>query len=131
MNTEPMRKALEGSLEGKLVFPEVVQMLAAAGVQSYFADLVRGQETFYMPNGEIHVESMPPFPAKVATNFSQPGLLAAIRAAQADQIRYPEFLKRAMDAGTIAYWAFLTGKRVIYFGREGEFHVEDFPRPKT
>jgi hypothetical protein len=27
----------------------------------------------------------------------------------------------------IAYWAFLTGKKVIYFGRKGEMHVEEFP----
>jgi hypothetical protein len=53
-------------------------------------------------------------------------LVAAIRAAQADEIRYPEFLKRAVAAGTAAYWAFLTGKRVIYFGRNGEFHVEEW-----
>jgi hypothetical protein len=31
----------------------------------------------------------------------------------------------------IAYWAFLTGKKVIYFGRKGEFHIEEFPRSKA
>ena len=29
--------------------------------------------------------------------------------------------------GINTYWAFLTGRKVIYFGRNGEFHVEDFP----
>ena len=28
------------------------------------------------------------------------------------------------------YWAFLTGKKVIYFGRKGEQHIEEFPKPK-
>jgi hypothetical protein len=28
----------------------------------------------------------------------------------------------------VAYWAFLTGRKVIYFGRKGESHLEDFPR---
>jgi len=27
----------------------------------------------------------------------------------------------------IAYWAFLTGRKVIYFGRKGEQHIEEFP----
>jgi uncharacterized protein YbcV (DUF1398 family) len=63
-------------------------------------------------------------------NFPKMGLASAIRA-QSDEIRYPEFVKRARAAGVAAYWAFLTGKKVVYFGRKGEFHVEEFPRPKT
>jgi hypothetical protein len=31
----------------------------------------------------------------------------------------------------IGYWAFLTGKRVIYFGRKGEQHIEEFPKPEA
>ncbi len=40
----------------------------------------------------------------------------------------PEFVSRSTAAGTVGYWAFLTGKRVIYFGRKGEQHIEEFPR---
>jgi hypothetical protein len=29
------------------------------------------------------------------------------------------------------YWAFLSGNEVVYFGRKGEFHVEEFPRAKS
>ena len=123
MNTDAMHKALEGSQAGKLRFPEVVGMLINAGVESYFADLLRREETFYTTDGETHRERMTLPPAKIAADFSQPALVAAIRAAQADQIRYPEFVKQATAAGTIGYWAFLTGKKVIYFGRNGEFHV--------
>jgi hypothetical protein len=35
-----------------------------------------------------------------------------------------------MAAGITAFWVFLTGRKVIYFGRKGEIHVEEFPRPK-
>jgi uncharacterized protein YbcV (DUF1398 family) len=130
MNIEPMRKALEGSQAGKLTFPEVVSILLEAGVESYRVDLIRGDDTFYMPDGETHVEKMTVPSTKVADQFSQTGIGAAIRAAQADSIRYPEFLNRAMAAGTAAYHAYITGRKVIYFGRKGEFHVEEFPRPK-
>jgi uncharacterized protein YbcV (DUF1398 family) len=131
MNIEAMHKALAGSQAGKLTFPQVVGMLINAGVESYFADLVRGEETFYTTDGETHREQMTLARAKIAGDFSQPGLVAAIRAAQADQIRYPDFVKQATAAGTIGYWAFLTGKKVIYLGHRGEFHVEEFPRPKS
>ena len=131
LNTEAMRRALEGSLAGKLTFPEVVGILTSAGVESYFADLVRGEDRFYTPTGETHVEKMNLPSVKIADNFSQSGIVAAIRVAQADEIRYPEFLRRAMSAGIAAYWAFLAGRKVIYFGRKGEFHVEEFPRVQS
>jgi uncharacterized protein YbcV (DUF1398 family) len=128
MNAEAMHRALQESQEGKLRFPEVVKMLVDAGVESYFADLMKGEETFYLPSGEVHTEKMKMPGTKAADVFSQEGVVAAIRAVQADRIRYPEFVKQAMAAGVAAYWAFLAGKKVIYFGRKGEFHVEEFPR---
>jgi uncharacterized protein YbcV (DUF1398 family) len=65
----------------------------------------------------------------VASDFSLAGIIAAIRGVQTDAIRYPEFMKQATAAGVIAYWAFLAGRKVIYFGRKGEAHIEEFPRP--
>jgi uncharacterized protein YbcV (DUF1398 family) len=43
-------------------------------------------------------------------------------------VRYPAFVQRSTAAGVIGYWAFLTGKRVSYFGRKGEQHIEEFPK---
>jgi uncharacterized protein YbcV (DUF1398 family) len=63
--------------------------------------------------------------------FSREDVVSAIRGAQADTIRYPEFMKRSAAAGVIAYWAFLAGSKVIYFGRRGEFHIEEFPRAQS
>jgi hypothetical protein len=66
----------------------------------------------------------------VAGEFSDSGLVAAIRGAQADAIRYPEFVQRSTAAGVVGCWAFLTEKKVLYLGRKGESHVEEFPRAK-
>ena len=66
----------------------------------------------------------------ISPKFSQSDLVAAIRGAQADTVRYPEFVKRSTAAGVIGYWAFLSGKQVAYFGRKGETHVEYFPGTK-
>ncbi len=32
-----------------------------------------------------------------------------------------------MAAGCVGYFVQITGRRVIYFGRSGESHVEQFP----
>jgi uncharacterized protein YbcV (DUF1398 family) len=131
VNTSVMHDVLAESQAGKLIFPEVVRRLLEAGVESYFRDLATGAETFYMTDGLTHVEKMILPRSPVAAKFSSTGLTAAIRGAQTDQIRYPEFIERSAAAGVIAYWAFLTGRKVIYFGRKGEFHVEEFPRANS
>jgi uncharacterized protein YbcV (DUF1398 family) len=130
MNADVVREVLAESQAAKLTFPEVVRRLLDAGVESYFCDLAVRQETFYMSDGRTHSEKMALPPATIAEEFSPSEVVAAIRGAQADTIRYPEFVKRSVEAGVIAYWAFLTGKRVIYFGPKGEIHIEEFPRPK-
>lgn len=126
MQTETIREVLHKSEAGNATFPEVVERLLEAGVESYFADYVSGLQTFYMPGGETHVEkrTLPIVP--VAAEFSKDGVVAAIRGAQADRVRYPQFVKLTAGAGVAAYWVFLTGRRVVYFGRKGEMHIEEF-----
>ncbi len=131
MNTEAMHKVSAESQAGTMTFPEVVNILNQVGVESYYADLVRHENVYYMPSGETHTENLAPVAVAIGENFSEENLVAAIRGAQQDAIRYPEFLRRAMAAGTVAYRVFLNGKRALYFGRKGEIHVEDFPKPKA
>ena len=130
MNIDVISGALSGSLAGTNAFPDVVRILTAEGVESHRADLVRLEETFYTPDGTTHVEKMD-FPARsIGEHFSATEVVSAIRASQAGQSKYPQFLNRVMDAGTTSYVVYLSGKRAIYFGRKGEFHVEEFPGAK-
>jgi uncharacterized protein YbcV (DUF1398 family) len=129
MNTTVMHDTLAASEAGQLTFPNVVKALTEVGVESYLIDLASGSATYYMTSGETHSERLSPLPGEVAQEFSLSDLRTAIRMAQTDQIRYPEFLRRSLAAGTVAYWAYLTGKKVIYFGRKGEIHIEEFPKP--
>jgi uncharacterized protein YbcV (DUF1398 family) len=130
VDTNVIQEVMAETQAGKLVFPEVVRRLLEVSVESYFCDLARGTETFYMRDGKTHAEKMILPTAPIAEELSQSELLTAIRGAQADTIRYPEFAKRSAAAGVIAYWAFLTGKKVLYFGRKGESHTEEFPDTK-
>jgi uncharacterized protein YbcV (DUF1398 family) len=128
MNIQVMHNVSIATQRGEMTFPQVIAKLLEAGVESYLVDFASGRKTYYLAEGGTHTESMILEPDPVAPNFSSADLVAAIRGAQADTVRYPEFVRRSTAAGTVGYWAFLTGKRVIYFGRKGEQHIEEFPR---
>jgi uncharacterized protein YbcV (DUF1398 family) len=130
MNTQVIHEVSIETQEGKLTFPQGVRRLMEIGVESYFVDLAAGRKTYYLGDGGTHTEPMILKRDPIAGEFSAAELVAAIRGAQADTVRYPEFVKRSTEAGVAGYWAFLTGRRVIYFGRKGETHVEQFPGAK-
>lgn len=117
--------------QGKMTFPQVVQALLEAGVESYLVDFAAAQKTHYLADGTTVTVPMILEPGSIAPEFDDRALVAAIRGAQADTVRYPDFVKRSTAAGVIGYWAFLTGRKVIYFGRQGEQHIEEFPRVKV
>jgi hypothetical protein len=79
VNTNMMHEVLAESQPGKLIFPEVVRRLLEAGVESYFCDLAKRQETFYACDGKTHVEKMTLPLSAVAEEFFSSGLIAAIR----------------------------------------------------
>jgi uncharacterized protein YbcV (DUF1398 family) len=131
MSKQVIHEVAIATQQGKMTFPQVVQGLLEAGVESYLVDFAAKQKTHYLKDGTTYTVPMILNPDPIAAEFDGAGLVAAIRGAQADTVRYPEFVKRSTAVGVIGYWAFLTGKRVIYFGRKGEQHIEEFPKPKA
>jgi uncharacterized protein YbcV (DUF1398 family) len=128
MNAESISKASRATLEGTMSFPEVVGHLLSAGVEFYHVDYVTLRKTFYSGNGDVVVtpipfEGLPP----VAVAFDVLALRADIRDSQQHGQMYRDFTRRAMEAGVQGYFAFLRGKRVTYFGRQGDQHTEWFP----
>lgn len=115
--------------QGRLPFPQLVKRLLAVGVESYLVDFATRRTTHYLADGSTHTVPMILDPGSIAENFNGGDLVAAIRLAQAGTVRYPDFVKRSTRAGVIGYWVFLVGKRVVYFGRKGESHVEEVPNP--
>lgn len=131
MSKQIIHELAVATQQGKMTFPQVVKGLLDAGVESYFVDFAAKQKTHYLAEGTTCAVPMILDPGTIAEDFHAADLVAAIRGAQADTVRYPEFVQRSTAAGVIGYWAFLTGKKVIYFGRKGEQHIEDFPKPKA
>jgi uncharacterized protein YbcV (DUF1398 family) len=122
-----MQECSTRSHAGAIPFPEVVRKLTEAGVESYHADLYRGERTYYLPNAESHVDVVAAVPELFAQDFSEAGVVAALRAIQRGEIVYLEFARRIQAAGCSGYFVFITSRRALYFGRKGEVYEELFP----
>ncbi len=127
MDVQNIKDVIDLSLKGAIKFPAVVSRLLADGIESYHVDFVRGENRYYAPNGESHVEAVPHDFPPAAQEFSADAVRASIQRVQAGEIDYVRFSEEVLQAGCVFYIAYLTGKRVVYFGREGDFHIERFP----
>jgi uncharacterized protein YbcV (DUF1398 family) len=130
MNTDTIAECMKLSF-ASTPFPQVVQKLAGAGVRSYNADLVRLRKTYYDAANATAEEAMPLTASPpISASFDKPGVAATVRDIQQGRIGYPEFLRRIMAAGCAHYSVYIGGRKAIYFGRDGDFHIEDFPNAK-
>lgn len=131
MNTALINTAATTTLAGGTPFPQIVAMLIEAGVESYQVDYLTQKKTFYDGSGgafstTITYESLP----SVAEDFDAAALRANILDSQQKNQHYRDFSMRAMQAGVQGYIAFLRGRRVTYYGRQGDQHTEWFPGAK-
>ena len=99
--------------------------------EGYYKDLARREIIYYLSDGSTHTERLSIASLSIPEVFDEAALIDAIRAAQRDEIRYPEFIIRAVRAGTAAYRVYINGRRAVYLGRTGDVHVEHFPQPKS
>lgn len=118
--------ALE-SHTGLLTFPEVLGQLIELSVESYFADYRNQSATYYLSGNETIQVQMEVPRITIPSIFNKEEVVLAIRGAQNNSVRYPEFLKLTMSAGCIGYMVWITGRQVSYWGRQGEVHMEYFP----
>ncbi|MFZ6751324.1 DUF1398 family protein [Undibacterium sp. Ren11W] len=128
MNSEIVAEVARATLDGRIPFPEVVRRLVETGVEYYHVDYVALQKTYYSASGEIiktsiNYENLP----SIAADLDVDALRAIILDSQQNAQHYRDFTIRAMRAGVQAYIAFLRGKRVTYWGRGGDQHIEWFP----
>ena len=130
MNAEQtlvIQECAQGALTGELAFPEIVGRLAKIGVERYHADYSRQEITYYLADGDSLVVATPHPSHETATEFSASVVEAAVRQSQRNEHSYLDFIRKTMAAGCVGYFVQITGRRVIYFGRMGESHVEHFP----
>lgn len=130
MNAEQiavLENCAQGALGGTMTFPEILGRLATIGVERYHADYSRHEITYYLASGASHVVSTPHEAHAMADEFSAGEVERAVRQSQRNEHSYLDFIRKTVAAGCVGYFVLLTGRRVIYFGRRGESHVEVFP----
>ena len=125
--THAIQACVQGALSGEVTFPEIVRTLAEIGIERYHADYSRQEITYYLRDGDsLVVATLHPAHA-MAVEFSASAVEAAVRQSQRNEHTYLDFIRKTMAAGCVGYFVQITGRRVIYFGRNGESHVEHFP----
>ena len=123
-------RCLEGAESNRMTFPEIVSILSEAGFEGYFVDLRKGLVTYYASGGDsVELAGARPG-APVAADFNPATVREAIHAAQTlvPGYTYKGFIEKVALAGCAGYFASFLGRRVLYFGRSGETHVEYFPK---
>jgi uncharacterized protein YbcV (DUF1398 family) len=123
-----LRECTERSDASSISFPEVVMKLMNIGVEQYHADLVRSEKTYYLPGGESLVTPADKPEGIAPQTFTPESVAAAVKASQQGKINYAEFCRRIVAAGCVSYVVSITGRRAIYSGRSGDFHIERFPQ---
>ncbi len=126
------RETLEGAESNAISFPEGVRMLIEAGFDGYAVDFRRSTRTYYRPDGETLDVATDSLPSAVAERFDAGVVREAIKEAQAlvPGYTYRGFCAKVMGAGCAGYLVSFPGKRVLYYGRDGETHTEYFPESR-
>ncbi len=124
------QRCLDAAWEGTMDFPSIVGTLIAAGFEGYDVDYRRGTSTYFHATGESVQLRSPRLAGTVAAGFDASRVASAVREAQ-QQVpgySYAGFNTTVQAAGCAGYMVSFLGKRVVYFGRTAETHVEHFPQ---
>lgn len=121
---------LDAAHDGRLSFPEIVGTLIGAGFESYTVDYRSNQQTYYLPDGDHVTLGMQSSAGLVDAEFDAREIERLVRWAQANppEYSYVAFSEKAKAAGCAGYLVSFLGRRVVYFGRTAETHVEHFPK---
>lgn len=124
------RTCLDGAEQGRMSFPEILAALGEAGFEGYAVDFRRGAVSYYHGAGDAielptHDRCQP-----IAKAFDAATMRTAIARAQANgpDYSYAVFCDTVRAAGCAGYIVSLPGRRVVYYDRTAELHVEHFPQ---
>jgi uncharacterized protein YbcV (DUF1398 family) len=124
------QRCLSAAYDGTQDFPAIVRALSQAGFEGYEVDYRSSTSTYFLPSGDSVRLTAPKAAASIAAHFDAALVAQAVREAQtnAPGYTYPGFCVKVKQAGCAGYMVSFLGKRVVYFGRSAETHVEHFPK---
>ena len=123
-------RCLAASYDKTMDFPQIVGTLITSGFDGYLVDYRSGTTTYFLSDGTSIVLDNRPTAGAVEVSFDQPGIAAQVRWAQSNPsgYSYGAFCKNVKALGCAGYIVSFPGRRVLYFGRTAETHVEHFPQ---
>ena len=122
-----IQAVIDKALAKAITFPEILATLSKEGVESYHVDFLRNEYRYYARNGESFVTNVTLVHDGVASEFSADKLENINKQVQAGKAWYPDFVREGAAAGCAYYIVYLNGRKVRYFGRDGDEYVQYFP----
>jgi uncharacterized protein YbcV (DUF1398 family) len=124
------QKCHSAAYDGTMDFVTIIRTLVHAGYEGYDVDYRRATATYFHNDGDNVQLSSPKTEGLVAATFHTDLVEQAVREAQANRpgYTYAGFCAKVKAAGCAGYMVSFSGKRVVYFGRTAETHVEYFPQ---
>ncbi|MBT9291648.1 DUF1398 domain-containing protein [Prosthecodimorpha staleyi] len=121
---------LDAADDRTMPFPAIVGRLIEAGFEGYVVDYRRNTTTYFLPDGDSVVLANRGSDGTVAERFDPQAIAAQVRWAQADppDYSYAAFSRSVKASGCAGYIVSFPGRRVLYFGRSADIHVEHFPQ---
>lgn len=108
-------------------FPVLAEVLRQAGVQMNRWSLPSCQSVFLMKEGSVVQQGSPLVTGThEVPKFDREALIKAIRTDQEGLSTFPEFLQAAWKAGVVGYDADFVGRKVVYYGSNGESYLEEY-----
>jgi uncharacterized protein YbcV (DUF1398 family) len=124
------QSCLNAAYDNTMAFPDIVGTLIKAGFEGYIVDYRRGTTTYFLPDGDSVELKNRPTEGTVAAQFDPAEVAGQVKWAQANppEYSYMAFCKNMKVLGCAGYIVSFLGRRVLYFGRTAETHVEHFPQ---
>lgn len=127
MNHAIVHELIDRAFAKTIKFPAILQALAQEEIESYHVDFLRREYRYYAADGASYVTAVPQLHASVARHFAKDRLADVNRRVQAGQAWYPDFVKEAAAAGCAYYIVYVNGRKVRYFGRDGDEYIQYLP----
>lgn len=128
---EVLQAAMQSAMAGRPKvggFPYLAETLRQAGVTRNLWYLPACQSLYLTENGPV-VQLGTPLVSEVTDvpRFNREALIAALRADQAGQSTFPEFLNASWCAGVVRYDVDFRARTCTYYGAENEEYTESYP----
>ncbi|WP_042434601.1 DUF1398 family protein [Streptacidiphilus anmyonensis] len=109
-------------------FPYLAESLRQAGVTHCRMAVPANAFLYLTRHGNVVVQGEPLVTGFAATPpFDQTALVAALRADQAGESTFPEFVQGCWNAGIVWYDVDTAARTCTYYGAAGESYTEDYP----